>query len=274
MSHNDICPQDHLQHLFTGASGIVDRAAQLLVAMQARSRSVSHKELRDIVTDADIAAEELLIDGLRKLTPEADILAEETGETPGNGRPGTAPLRWIVDPLDGTVNYANGLPLYSVTVAAQEGGETVLGIVQSPAVPLAAAFLKGGMATVNGRPARVSDVGTLADAIVCVSLTSSYEAATVARTTEIIRRLANRVRGIRVIVSGAFELSLVAAGQVDAFVGLRTDVVSHAAGMALVRAAGGMVTTLSGAPATDSDRERVFSNGRLHDAILREIGDV
>lgn len=275
---------NNLTDLLGPLENLVGETAELLVSMQGGQRSVSRKELRDVVTDADLAAERLLIDGLRKLTPNADILSEEAGESTGIHTGGGAPwgkgrLRWVIDPLDGTINYASGLPMFSATVAGQIDGETVLGIIHSPRFPLIGRIAQGDspettVAEINGKPAHVSQTRELADAVVSVSLTSNYGSEDVRRTSEIIRLLADRARGVRVIVSGALEMSLVAAGQFDAFVALRADIVSHAASMALVRAAGGRATNLAGAEAKDEDCERVVSNSYIHEEILSIISGI
>ena len=135
-----------LQRLLSGADAIASRAAALLVAMQRQDIGVIRKEHRDVVTAADLASEKLVIEGLRRLTPGAAILSEEAGAS-GSG----AGARWIVDPLDGTVNYAAGLPWFSVTLAFQEGGRTRLGITRAPAAPIVAHYLEEGVAAIDGR---------------------------------------------------------------------------------------------------------------------------
>src|SRR3954469_8255263 len=101
-----------LMQLLHGAETVVAEAAAKLVSMQSRPLRTERKDLRDIVTEADLAAEEIVVTGLKKLTPEAAILAEERGASMGSNG-----ARWIIDPLDGTINYARGLPWFSVTVA-------------------------------------------------------------------------------------------------------------------------------------------------------------
>ena len=103
-------------NLLRGAERIVDAAAERLVAMQNGPLVATRKELRDIVTEADLASEKIVIDGLKALTPDAAILAEESGFSGVDSGP-----RWIIDPLDGTINYAGGLPWFSVTVAYLDG---------------------------------------------------------------------------------------------------------------------------------------------------------
>lgn len=251
--------------LLAQVESIVAEAARTLVAMQG-SVKATRKDLLDIVTEADLASEKIVIDGLHRLTPDAAILSEEQG---ASGPAGGA--RWIIDPLDGTVNFASGLPWFSVTIAYQERGRTVLGYSHAPVAGLTARYLDSGVATVNDRPARVSETTRLADAVLSVMLTSHFSADEMRRTAAIIARLGPRVRGLRIIVSGAFELSMIAAGKMDAFVSIKADIVSHAAALPLVRAAGGRVTTLSGADATDEDLEKIASNGRIHDELLAEL---
>src|SRR5437763_2443473 len=116
-----------LMALMRGAEPVVAEAAAMLVAMQRAPRATSRKELRDIVTDADLAAERIVIDGLRALTPGAAILSEERGCSGG-----ASASRWIIDPLDGTVNYAVVLPCCSVSAAYLGGGEALVGLLASP----------------------------------------------------------------------------------------------------------------------------------------------
>ena len=252
--------------LLEQAEAVVRRATDALVAMQRGPLSPRRKELLDIVTEADLAAERMLIEGLGDLTPNAAILSEEAGTSEG-----CEAQRWIIDPLDGTVNYASGLPWFSVTVAYQERGRTVLGLTHAPSAGLIARYLEGEIATVDDRPARVSQTDSLADAVISVVLTSHFSAEEVRRAAAIVGRLGGLTRGVRVVVSGAFEMSLVAAGRLDAFIGIKADVVSHAVGLPLVRAAGGRVSTLSGSDASDNDFEKVASNGRIHDELLEQI---
>lgn len=259
-------PEPRLLALLDGAAAIARQAAERLVRMQDGDLSVARKEFRDVVTAADLASERLVIDGLRRLTPGAAILSEEAGFSGAASAP-----RWIVDPLDGTVNYAGGLPWFSVTMAYQEEGRTLIGLTHAPLAGLVAHYVEGGVATVNERPAAVSATTSLADAVVSICLTSHYAPEELERTNAVIRRLSGLCRGVRVLVSGGLEMSLVAAGRLDAFIGLKADIVSHAGAMPLVRAAGGRVTTVSGADARDEDLEKVVSNGLIHAELLAAI---
>ena len=249
--------------ILAGAEAIAAQAAEALRAMQGGDLRVNKKALRDVVTDADLASERIVIDGIRAMTPDAAILSEEAGASgPENGK------LWIVDPLDGTVNYASGLPWFSVTMAYQEGGQTRAGVVHAPVVGVLGRYAECGIATVNGRDARVSTCASLADAVVSIVLTSHFTDEEVTRTAEAVRRLGSKARGVRIIVSGGLEMTLVADAQLDAFVSLKADAVSHAAAMPLVRVAGGRVTRLDGRDSTDDDPEKIASNGVIHDELL------
>jgi myo-inositol-1(or 4)-monophosphatase len=249
--------------LLREAEAVLKRAGARLVAMQDRPLKARRKDRLDVVTDADLAAERIIINGLRALTPGAAILSEEQGASGAQSGP-----RWIIDPLDGTVNYASGLPWFSATVAYQEAGETLLGLTHAPRAGLVARYVRSGEATVNGRSARVSEVAALADAVVSVVLTAHFTPAESARAIRAVERLSRVVRGVRIVVSGAYEMSLVAAGRMAGFVGLKADIVSHAAAMPLVRAAGGRVTRLDGRESADDDLQKIASNGLIHDQLL------
>ena len=257
------------QAMLQRAEAIAAQASRTLCAMQGRALDVSRKELRDVVTDADLASERLVLAGIRALTPDAAILSEEAGASGPQGGP-----RWIVDPLDGTVNYAAALPWFSVTMAYQEEGRTRVGVVDAPLAGILARFAEGSVATVNGRTAKVSACASLADAVVSIIITSHFTDAEVARAAEAVRRLGTRARGVRIIVSGGLEMTLVADGQLDGYVSLKADAVSHAAAMPLVRAAGGRITGLDGRESTDDDLDRITSNGAIHDELLACLQDL
>lgn len=257
------------QSIAAAAEVVLRKATDQLVARQNEPLSVSRKELRDVVTEADLASERMLIDGLSAITPTAAILAEESGVTANTGT-----NRWIIDPLDGTVNYASGLPWFSGTVAYQEDGETVIGLTHGPRVPFFAKYIKGLCAEIDGSPARVSNVDRLDDAVVSVVITSHFNDEEVARVVRIVEALGKKARGVRTICSGSLEMTLVASGKTSGYIGIKSDAVSHAATMPLVVQGGGLVTNENGAPASDFDPIRIASNGRIHNELLDIVNAV
>lgn len=169
------------------------------------------------------------------------------------------------------MNYAGGLPWFSVTAAYQENAITKVGIVDAPLAGIIGRYVENEIATVNDQPARVSTVSSLSDAVVSVIITSHFSEDEVARAAEVVRRLGNLSRGVRIIVSGGLEMTLVACAQLDAYISLKADVVSHAAAMPLARAAGGRVTRLDGVDSSDDDLEKVTSNGLIHTELLDRL---
>ena len=250
--------------LFAPADRLAQEAAALILRMQDERPDVTRKQHFDVVTTADLASERLVLDGLRALTPDASIFSEEAGGS--IGRRG-----WIVDPLDGTVNYACGLPWYSVTLAYIEEGKTVFGVAHAPKAGLVARYGDHGLATLNDVRVAVSRTEHLSDAVVSVALTSHFSPEEVERTIGVIRRLAECTRGIRIVVSGGLEVALVAAGQLDGFIGLKADAVSHAGTMPLARAAGARVTNVAGQDSMDEDLEKIAANPVLHEKLLEVI---
>ena len=254
----------HAHPLFAPADALAQRAAALIESMQDEALDLSRKQHLDVVTTADLASERLILDRLRALTPDASIFSEEAGGSIGE-------RGWIVDPLDGTVNYASGLPWFSVTLAYLEEGKTVFGVAHAPKAGLIARYSDHGLATLNDRPVAASRTEDLSDAVVSVVLTSHFSPEEIERTIGIIRRLAECTRGVRIVVSGAIEVALVAAGQLDGFVSLKADAVSHAGTMPLARAAGALVTNVAGLPSTNEDLEKIAANPALHPKLLEVI---
>ena len=169
--------------LFVGAETVAAEAAAKLVEMQSASLRTERKDLLDIVTEADLASEAIVISGLKRLTPNAAFLAEESGAS-GNA----SSERWIIDPLDGTINYARGLPWFSVTMAYEIDGEVTLGLVNAPKSGLTACYVRGEAATVDGISAQVSETRSLSDAVISVVLTSHFSREDVRRTARIVEQ--------------------------------------------------------------------------------------
>ena len=161
-----------------------------------------------------------------------------------------------------------------MTVAYEAAGEIVLGVVNAPKAGIQARYVRGQLATIDGQAgARQAN----AIAVGCGDLglpDIAFFARRVRRTSAIVERLASVARGVRVVVSGGLELALVASGRLDGFVSIKADVVSHAAGMHLVRAGGGRVTTLDGRDSSVDDLEKIATNGLIHDELLGQLRDV
>ena len=222
---------------------VVTSAGALLTQQRAEDLELDTKSSpTDLVTVMDHAAERLIVDTLRAGRPDDPILAEESG-----ARPGTGPVRWIVDPLDGTVNYAYGIPAYSVSVAAEVDGAVVAGAVFSAMAGGVYEAILGGGARFDGRPLHCSDADELALSLVGTGF--AYAAECRAVQGEVVSRLLPQIRDIRRIGSAALDLCAVADGQFDAFFEAGLNPWDRAAGMLIASESGartGKVATRAG----------------------------
>lgn len=214
---------------------------------RARSGQVGTKSTpTDVVTVMDRACEQLIVEQLLAARPDDGVLAEESGE-----RPGRSGVRWLLDPIDGTVNYLYGLP-YAVSLAAERDGEVVAAAVLNPlSGELFTAVAGGGARLEDARGTRqqlrVGPGPALDQALVATGF--GYDAARRAEQVAVVAALLPRVRDIRRIGAASLDLCAVAAGRVDAYFERGTSAWDHAAGGLVAQEAGGLVTGLRGAAA-------------------------
>ena len=243
-------PTLHLQDL-DFATQLARRAGELLSASYERTMRVHRKSKRDVVTDVDYASEALLIKAINERYPGDAILAEESGRhEQANGEAGAGARRrarwsrrtWVIDPLDGTVNYANGIPFFCVSIGLVEEGRPVVGVVLDPLRGDCYAAASGEAATLNGQAVEASDKDQLGDCVVSLAIIGRGG---IARE----RRVAHEIRIGRRMGSAALALAYVASGRFDAYVqngGLSAWDIA-AAGLIAERA-GAVVTDLYGGP--------------------------
>ena len=211
-------------------------AGQLVVSMRASGVAVADTKSSpiDIVTEADRACEDLIRERLLGRRPDDGFLGEE-----GDDIVGTSGVRWIVDPIDGTVNYLYGLPHYAVSIAAARDDEVVAGVVLSPRAGLEYAATRGGGATCNGEPLHVRPTPALDQTLVATGF--GYETEVRTRQAQAMARMLPQVRDIRRQGSCALDLCAVAAGQVDAYVEEGPHTWDYAAGGLVARESGAIV---------------------------------
>ena len=217
----------------------------------------------DPVTDVDRRSEAAIAETIRAHFPDHRILSEE-GTTGGQD----PHWRWIVDPLDGTVNYAHRLPFSCVSIGVERDGEIVAGVVYNPLDEEIFAAERGKPATLNGAPIHVSTTSELRRALL-TSAVGPWEAG--GRRFYRTRALGPHVQALRDLGSAALELCYVAAGRIDGMGGSSLNAWDVAAGMLIVRQAGGQVTDPYGDPFKVDDKSLVVSNGALHGAIMARL---
>ncbi|MCA1629942.1 MAG: inositol monophosphatase [Acidobacteria bacterium] len=242
-------------------------AGRVLAEKFGRALQVSNKGDIDLVTEADLAAERLIVERIRSYHPRHSILAEEGGDVTREER--ASEFKWIIDPLDGTTNYAHGYPCFCVSVALERAGEIVIGVVYDPTREEVFAAERGGGATLNARRIRVSDVEDLNAAMICTGF--PYDVRDRGDFARHFRNFIMTAQAVRRDGSAALDLAYVASGRFDGFweEGLRAwDV---AAGKLLVEEAGGRVSRYDGTEFRIYEPPILASNGLLHDAMMRVL---
>lgn len=240
-------------------------ASEILIERASAPRTVGTKSsARDLVTDADRAAEAAIDAVLRGRHPDHGLLAEE-----GAGRPGSGEIRWIVDPLDGTVNFARGIGHYCVSIAAEDAAGLVVGVIHDPVRGEVFSAVRGRGAFLDARRLQVTSVDTLADAILATGF--SYDTRMREQNAARAARLIPRLKGFRRMGSAALDLAYVAAGRIDGFWELGLSPWDLAAGLLLVVEAGGTVGPLPGeAPPLESGTV-IAAGPRLHPRLLEAL---
>jgi myo-inositol-1(or 4)-monophosphatase len=215
------------------ARAVAREAGDLVMSMRTRGADVAGTKSSptDIVTEADRTSEELIRRRLLDTRPDDSFVGEE-----GNDIEGSSGVSWVVDPIDGTVNYLYGLPHYAVSVAARRGGEVVAGVVHAPALEVEYAATLGGGATCNGVPIRVRSSPPLEEALISTGF--SYEIDIRTRQASAVAQMIPQVGNIRRQGSCALDLCAVAAGQSDGYVEEGAHAWDHAAGGLIAAEAG------------------------------------
>ena len=217
----------------------------------------------DLVTEADREAEAAIRSYLLGRHPDHAFLGEEGGAE-GGGR-----YRWIVDPLDGTVNFAHRFPFYAVSVALERDGELLLGVVLDAVHDELFTAVRGGGARLNGAPIRVSQTAELKRSLLATGF--PYDVDRVPEAVEYFRRVLAHGVPVRRPGAAALDLAYVAAGRIDGFWEMKLNPWDVAAGVLLIEEAGGRVTDLKGRPYALGGRYIVASNGRLHEPLRRTL---
>ena len=248
------------------AIDLARRAGVLLLSMFEGQRAIELKSPYELVTDADHASEALILDAIAQQFPDHAIVAEESGGTAREQG-----YTWLIDPLDGTNNYAHGYPVWSVSVALLEHGVPLLGVIYDPTRDELFSGERGQGARCNGRRLRVSQTPKLAGALLATGFPYNYATDPDNNTRE-FSALAGRVQGVRRPGSAALDLAYVAMGRFDAQWEMRLKPWDSAAGAVLVAEAGGRLSNWLGEPWTPWDERLVASNAHIHDEIIQALG--
>jgi myo-inositol-1(or 4)-monophosphatase len=233
-----------------------------------RSNLAIHKKGRiDLVTEADLAAEALFRSLIAERFPTHAVIGEEAVPDPSLR---DRPIHWIIDPVDGTTNFAHGLALFSVSIALVVEGALQVGVVYDPIGEELFTAERGLGARLNGQPIGVSRTETLVDGVLCTGFPYSIREER-RRQVDVFAAFLDEARAVRRLGSAALDLAYVAAGRLDGFWEERLQAWDLAAGVLLVQEAGGTVTNMDGGTVDLFAGHVTASNGLLHDAMLAAI---
>ena len=239
-------------------------AGHLLLEKFGRITAVTKKGDINLVTEADLASEALIIERIKSHHPKHAILAEEAGDAVVVE--GSNVWKWIIDPLDGTTNYAHGYPCFAVTLALEHAGEVVVGVTFDPTRSELFAAEKGQGATLNGKTINVSATERISESLICTGFPYDFN-----RKDYFARHLTAFLlssRGVRRDGSAAIDLAYVACGRFDGFWEEGLNPWDMAAGKLLIEEAGGWITNYAGEPFNIYTPPVVASNGRIHNEML------
>jgi myo-inositol-1(or 4)-monophosphatase len=256
-------------HELTIAIATAREAGQILREKFGHVRNIQYKGLVDPVTEADKAAEALIAERLLAAFPNDRLLAEEgsgAGENTGSER------LWIVDPLDGTVNFMHGYPMFAVSIALRVGDQTEVGVVYDPLRDELFAARRGYGATLNGEPIHVSETSELLRSMLVTGF--AYDVEWRAENLAYFERFTDATQAVRRDGSAALDLAYVAAGRYDGYWERGIVAWDVAAAALMLTESGGIVSGYAGVPFDPFAREIVASNGHIHRAMLDIIAGV
>jgi len=249
---------------FTKRVGIAAayKGGSVLRSYLGRISHINKKGSIDIVTEADTDSEKAIIETLLKAFPDHAILAEESGPNKGE-----TDFTWIVDPLDGTINFTHELSLFAVSIAFSLKGDIVVGIVLIPPTGELFVATKGQGATLNGRPVNVSNAENVSDSLLATGFPYDHKKI----HGPLIKRFSNCLKasqGIRRLGSAALDLCFVACGRFDGFWEQNLKPWDTAAGVLIAGEAGAVITDFSNRSFTIDAKEILATNGKIHDEMV------
>ena len=240
-------------------------AGQFIRERVAKQKHIDYKSAFNLVTDVDKGSEALIIEIIRGAFPDDSILAEESGSSPKKGE-----RRWLIDPLDGTTNFAHSYPFFCVSIGLEEDGELVVGAVYNPMSDELFWAEKGKGAFLHDDKIHVSSIGRLSEALLATgfppdSSTAAYN------NMEAFASITSQCHGVRRDGSAALDLCFVACGRSEGFWEGKLAPWDMGAGVLIVREAGGRVTNLVGAPLDLNIGHILATNGHIHDEVVHEL---
>jgi myo-inositol-1(or 4)-monophosphatase len=244
-------------------------SGKLMKEFSTRDFEISNKDgINNLVTEVDLASEKLIIGIIRESFPDHYILTEESGDLPKDSN-----VKWIIDPIDGTVNYANGIPLCCVSIGVEKDGDMIMGAVYNPFMDEFFFAEKGQGATLNNKTIAVSKKIHVADSLLVTGFPYTYVHEENG-PLDVFGRFIKAGVPIRRLGSAAIDLCWVACGRFDGFFEHSLNAWDSAAGYLIVEEAGGRVTDFNGDTFSPYNKKIIATNGSIHDELIRWIKNV
>lgn len=241
-------------------------SGKLMKEFSSRDFTISNKEgINNLVTEVDHASEKLIIGIIRESFPDHYILTEESGDLPKNSN-----VKWIIDPIDGTVNYANGIPLCCVSIGVEKDGEMIMGAVYNPFMDEFFFAEKGKGATLNNKAIAVSKKKDVVESLLVTGFPYTYLDEENG-PLEVFGRFIKAGVPVRRLGSAAIDLCWVACGRFDGFFEHSLNAWDSAAGYLIVEEAGGRVTDFNGDTFSPYNPKIIATNGIIHNELIRWI---
>lgn len=250
---------------------LVEKLKEVVVNSYEESKKIGdlrieNKELNDIVTAVDIFMEKQIVSKVKEWFPEHSIYSEEMGKLNKKSE-----YEWLIDPIDGTINFSSGIPMFATSIALRKNQDTIFGFIYDYTQEKCYYAIKNKGAYCNGKKIHVSSNEKLSDSVISFCLTSHYNTEKINEVLEVEKEIASKVRGLRLIVSAAIELAWCAEGKIDGCINVKASVgLSSASGKLLVSEAGGMVTNCKGEPRRNIDTMLV-TNGKIHSKLVNAL---
>lgn len=259
------------QTLADVATELAIKAGALALDMQDGLSAVRPKGLKDIVTEADEACERLIVESIMRLFPDHNTITEENAS-----RRTGSDITWYIDPIDGTVNYSRGIPIWGVSIGVAWRGRMEVGTIRLPVLDETYTAVRGRGAFLNGEPIHVSPTSSLADSIMAsgdfnVGRNEQRQQATNRLNLAMFGRAAPRIRRIKCFGAAVAESAMVASGRIEAYLMNNYNPWDVAAASLLVSEAGGRATDIDGRPFELDGVTALFTNGAIHDALIETL---
>lgn len=247
------------------AVDVARKAGALLKEKFNQKHEIQYKGDINIVTEADKMSEDLIIEAISRNFPDHGILSEESPAITGSGK-----MRWIIDPLDGTTNYSHGYPVFCVSIALEDEGITVLGVIYDPMREDMFVAIRGEGAYLNDKKLKVSSVRDISRSLLATGFPYDIRESK-DNNLDYFNSMAIRVQAIRRAGSAALDLAYLAAGRFDGFWELKLKPWDTAAGCLLVTEAGGVISDIAGKKWFLQSPSLLASNGLIHEQMIKVL---